>query len=94
MGTEPATLAGDGVDRKILDGVKAAQVLAKETLRAPFPVDVGDLPAPELGFLLDGRTQQQMEVGGINITVGKHLALGQGGQRADDAGLAGTPLTA
>jgi hypothetical protein len=45
-------------------------------------------------LLPDSRLKQKVKVGGIHITVNHHLALCQGSERADDAGLSGASLTA
>jgi hypothetical protein len=70
MEAKATALTGDRVNFKIPNSIEATQVLAQATLGAFVQVNVGYLPAPELGFLFRGRAEQQMKVSGIYIAVG------------------------
>jgi hypothetical protein len=94
MAAEAAALTGNTVNLKVSYCLKAAQLLAQATLRAFALVNSGNLPAPELVLLLDNWLKNEVEVGGINITVRQHLAFGQSGKGTDDACLPGASLTA
>jgi hypothetical protein len=94
MRAEAASLTGDRVDLEIFDGVKTTKLLAQTTLSAFVIVNICYLPAPELVVLPDGGTEQQVQVGSINIAIGQHLSLCQSSKRAHNAGLPGASFTA
>jgi hypothetical protein len=94
MGAKAAPLTGDGVSLKIPDGVETAQVLTQAALGTFIPINNRNLSAPELVILFDGGAEQQMQVSGIHIAVGKHLSSCQSRQRPNDAGLPRAPFTA
>jgi len=88
------TFAGNRVNLKIPDGVKPAHVLAQATLGALVFINERNLPAPELIILPEDRSEQQVQVSRIHITISQHLAWSQGSQGTDDTGLSGSSLTA
>jgi hypothetical protein len=57
MRAETATLTGYWVNLEIFDGIEAAKLLAQATLGTCIFVYVGNLPAPELVILPDGRAE-------------------------------------
>jgi hypothetical protein len=74
--------------------METADLLAQTAPGAPLFIYRGYPAAPEFVCLSIHGIEQQVEVSGIHITIGKHLVFRQSGKGADYGCLSGTPFTA
>ncbi len=101
--TDPTTLAGRGIDATDVsawgdldrrDGVEAAMLPAQSAAQAVLCTDHGLVAAAEFVLLPHLRRQHQMQVGGIDVAIGKHGVVGEHGKAGEHAGLARAALSA
>jgi hypothetical protein len=92
--TDPASLAGEDVDPGRGDGVETAVPFALAGAFAQRLVADRNLGAAKVVRFLDGWMQEQVEVGGIDITIGQDAGCAQRRERRQHGCLPGAALAA
>ena len=92
--TETAALTGKGGDGIGRDCVESASVAAHSALVAPLLVAGDDLGAPELLLRPYLGGEKEVQVGRVNVAVGKHRVGGQRCEGTQEGRFARPPLSA
>jgi hypothetical protein len=91
----PAALTLNGINLEIrANGVKPAQISAQATFSAPIRVYYGPMTLLKILPFLYLRFQDEVEIGGIHVSIAQDLIAGQRCKGTQQTGLAGSALAA